>query len=154
MLQAVGQIGSAKRKGNIILNRVIRLNFLSSIGFVQSNYLNSIEACSYSYGAIGWRLNVSRTQWQVPMPQTCMYVCMYVTMCVCDYVGISCLIIVYVSPAVCMFLDQRIALNEWNGLIKLNKKINKSHVSISFWSKVIGKLRLVTSGDLKWPFEG
>ena len=31
------------------------------------------------------------------------------------------LIIVYVSPAVCMFLDQRIALNEWNGLIKFNK---------------------------------
>ena len=48
MLQAVGQIGSAKRKGNI-LNRAIRLNFLSSIGFVQSNCLNSIEACSYSY---------------------------------------------------------------------------------------------------------
>ena len=31
---------------------------------------------------------------------------------------------------------------------------HQSHVSISFWSKVIGKLRLVTSGDLKWPFEG
>ena len=30
----------------------------------------------------------------------------------------------------------------------------QSHVSISFWSKVIGKWRLVTSGDLKWPLEG
>ena len=47
----------------------------------------------------------------------CMYVCDYV----CDYVDISCLIIVYVSPAVCMFQDQRIALNEWNGRIMLNK---------------------------------
>ena len=31
---------------------------------------------------------------------------------------------------------------------------HQSHVSISFWSKVIGKWRLVTSGDLKWPLEG
>ena len=31
---------------------------------------------------------------------------------------------------------------------------HQSHVSISFWSKVIGNLRLVTSGDLKWPLEG
>ena len=36
-------------------------------------------------------------------------VCMYVWDYVCDYVDISCLIIVYVSPAVCMFQDQRIA---------------------------------------------
>ena len=47
----------------------------------------------------------------------CMYACDYV----CDYVGIPCPIIVYVSPAVCMFQVQRtIALNEWNGLIKSN----------------------------------
>ena len=31
---------------------------------------------------------------------------------------------------------------------------HQSHDSISFWSKVIGKWRLVTSGDLKWPLEG
>ena len=30
---------------------------------------------------------------------------------------------------------------------------HQSHVSNSFWSKVIGKWQL-TSGDLKWPFEG
>ena len=52
MLQAVGQIGSAKRKGNI-LNRAIRLNFLSSIGFVQSN---STQIKSHRLGGGGGRI--------------------------------------------------------------------------------------------------
>ena len=39
-------------------------------------------------------------------------------------------------------------------LYETNALESQSHVSISFWSQVIGKKMLVTSSDLRWPLEG